>query len=198
MKSDDFEWDDAKAASNRRHHKITFEQAREVFADPFIIEWINEGQDEHEQRFSALGMVENRLLFVAYTMRGTQSGSFPPGGRKPLSGGDIMKKMKHDWTEADALTEAEIHAAALADPDAQPLTPERLAKMRRVPRTKSLRRALGLSQEEFATRYHIPVSTLRDWEQGRFEPDAAARAYLTVIAREPEIVRRALERIQTF
>jgi uncharacterized DUF497 family protein len=69
MKSDDFEWDDAKAASNRLHHKITFEQAREAFADPFIIEWIDEGHDEHEQRFSALGMVENRLLFVAYTMR---------------------------------------------------------------------------------------------------------------------------------
>ncbi len=60
---------DAKAASNHRRHKITFEQAREVFADPFIIEWIDEGQDEREQRLSALGMVENRLLFVAYTMR---------------------------------------------------------------------------------------------------------------------------------
>ena len=69
MKSDDFEWDDAKAASNRRRHKITFEQARDVFADPFIIEWIDEGQDEHEQRFNALGMVENHVLFVAYTMR---------------------------------------------------------------------------------------------------------------------------------
>jgi len=57
-----------------------------------------------------------------------------------------MKKTKHDWTAADALTDAEIHAAALADPDAQPLTPERLAKMRRVPRTESLRRALGLTQ----------------------------------------------------
>jgi uncharacterized DUF497 family protein len=71
MKSDDFEWDDAKAASNRRHHKITFEQAREVFADPFIVEWIDQGQDENEQRFSALGMVEHRLLFVAYTIRGS-------------------------------------------------------------------------------------------------------------------------------
>ena len=71
MESDDFEWDDDKAANNRRLHKITFEQAREAFADPFIIEWIDEGQDEHEQRFSALGMVENRLLFVAYTMRGS-------------------------------------------------------------------------------------------------------------------------------
>jgi putative transcriptional regulator len=105
-----------------------------------------------------------------------------------------MKRIKHDWSEADALTDPEAHAAALADPDAQPLTPERLAKIRRVPRAKSLRRALGLSKEEFANRYHIPVGTLRDWEQGRFEPDAAARAYLTVIAREPEIVRRALER----
>jgi uncharacterized protein len=70
MKSDDFEWDDAKAASNYRRHKITFEQAREVFADPFIIEWIDEGQDESERRSSALGMAEDRLLFVAYTMRG--------------------------------------------------------------------------------------------------------------------------------
>src|SRR5258708_28430018 len=105
-----------------------------------------------------------------------------------------MKRIKHDWKEADALTDAEIQVAALADPDAQPLTRERLAKMRRVPRTKSLRRALGLSHQEFATRYHIPVSTLGDWEQGRFEPDAAARAYLTVIAREPEIGRPVLER----
>jgi uncharacterized DUF497 family protein len=58
MKSDDFEWDDAKAARNHRRHKITFEQARDVFADPFAVEWIDEGQDEHEQRFNALGMVE--------------------------------------------------------------------------------------------------------------------------------------------
>jgi putative transcriptional regulator len=102
-------------------------------------------------------------------------------------------KTKHDWSAADALTDAEIHAAALADPDAPPLTEERLATLRRVPRAKSIRRALGLSQEEFAARYHIPVGTLRDWEQGRFEPDAAARAYLAVIAQEPDVVRRALE-----
>jgi uncharacterized protein len=70
MKSDDFEWDDAKAASNYRRHRITFEEARQAFADPFIIEWIDDGQDAREQRISALGMVENRLLFVAYTERG--------------------------------------------------------------------------------------------------------------------------------
>ena len=105
-----------------------------------------------------------------------------------------MKKIeKHDWSRFDALTEAEVHAAALADADAQPLTEERLARMKRVPRAKTLRRALGLTQEEFAARYQIPIGTLRDWEQGRSEPDQPARAYLKVIARDPEGVRRALE-----
>jgi putative transcriptional regulator len=91
------------------------------------------------------------------------------------------------------MTEAQIEAAAAADPDARPFTPEELAKARRVPRVKTLRRALGLTQEEFAARYHIPVGTLRDWEQGRAEPDQPARAYLTVIARDPEGVLRALQ-----
>jgi putative transcriptional regulator len=91
------------------------------------------------------------------------------------------------------MTEEEIHAAALNDPDAQPLTDEALARMKPVPRARTLRRALGLTQEEFAGRYHIPIGTLRDWEQGRSEPDQPARAYLTVIARDPEGVRRALE-----
>jgi putative transcriptional regulator len=105
-----------------------------------------------------------------------------------------MKKIeKHDWSRFDALTDAEVHAAALADPDAQPVTEERIARMKRVPRAKTLRRALGLTQEEFAARYQIPIGRLRDWEQGRTEPDQPARAYLKVIARDPEGVRRALE-----
>lgn len=91
------------------------------------------------------------------------------------------------------MTEEEAHAAAMADPDARPFTAEELAKVRRVPRTKTLRRALGLTQEEFAVRYRIPLGTLRDWEQGRSEPDQPARAYLNVIAHDPEAVRRALE-----
>lgn len=103
------------------------------------------------------------------------------------------KTAKHDWGRFDALMEADVHSAALADPDAQPLTEERLARMKRVPRARTLRRALGLTQEEFAARYHIPVGTLRDWEQGRSEPDQPARAYLHVIAHDPDGVRRALE-----
>lgn len=90
-------------------------------------------------------------------------------------------------------TEAEIEAGAASDIENPPITPERRLRLRRVPRVKTLRRALGLTQEEFAKRYDIPIGTLRDWEQGRTEPDQPARAYLTVIARDPEGVRRALE-----
>jgi putative transcriptional regulator len=92
------------------------------------------------------------------------------------------------------MTEAEVEAAAAADPDVRPITPAELRMARRVPRVKTLRRALGLTQEEFAARYRIPLGTLRDWEQGRTEPDQPARAYLTVIAHDPEGVRRALQR----
>jgi putative transcriptional regulator len=103
------------------------------------------------------------------------------------------KTAGHDWSRADVMTESDVHAAALSDPDAQPLTEEGVARMRLVPRTKTMRRALGLTQEAFAARFRIPLGTLRDWEQGRAEPDQTARAYLTVIARDPETVSRALE-----
>jgi putative transcriptional regulator len=96
-------------------------------------------------------------------------------------------------TPTRSMTDEEVHTAALKDPDARPMTDEEFQRARKVPRAKTLRRALGLTQEKFAVRYHIPIGTLRDWEQGRSEPDQPARAYLTVIARDPEGVCRALE-----
>lgn len=97
-----------------------------------------------------------------------------------------------DWARVDAMTDEVVHAAAMGDPDARPSMPEDAAKARRVPHVKLLRRALGLTQEEFAARYRIPVGTLRDWEQGRTEPDQPARAYIKVIASDPDWVSRAL------
>jgi putative transcriptional regulator len=99
----------------------------------------------------------------------------------------------HDWTRFDAMTEAEVHAAAMKDPDARSTPDKEFAGLKRVPRAKIVRRALGLTQEEFAARFHIPLGTLRDWEQGRTEPDQPARAYLKVIAIDPLAVRLALE-----
>jgi putative transcriptional regulator len=91
------------------------------------------------------------------------------------------------------MTEEEVHAAAMADPDARPMTLEEMAKAKRVPRVRTLRRALGLTQEEFSARYRIPLGTLRDWEEGRTEPDQPARAYLKVIASNPEAVWGSLK-----
>jgi putative transcriptional regulator len=67
-----------------------------------------------------------------------------------------------------------------------------MKRMKRTPQVKIIRRALGLSQEDFVARYHIPIGTLRDWEQGIAEPDQVGRAYLTVIAGDPETVRQIL------
>jgi putative transcriptional regulator len=90
------------------------------------------------------------------------------------------------------MTEAEIEEAANSDPDAIPMTEEEWEAAPRVPRIKTLRRALRLTQEEFSLRYHIPLGTLRDWEQGRSEPDQTARAYLQVIAANPKIIQHLL------
>src|SRR5215469_2145429 len=71
-------------------------------------------------------------------------------------------------------------------------------KLKRDPRVKVMRKALGLSEEAFAAYFHIPLATLRDWEQGkgweqvRSEPDSCTRAYLILILRDPKAVMEAL------
>ena len=57
---------------------------------------------------------------------------------------------------------------------------------------KRIRNARGYTQARFAATYGFSVDAIRNWEQGRRKPDAAARALLTVIAKEPEAVERAL------
>jgi putative transcriptional regulator len=59
---------------------------------------------------------------------------------------------------------------------------------------RALRRRLGLSQRKFAHRFNFPVSTLRQWEQGKRRPSGAALALLHVIAYQPAIATRAVIR----
>jgi putative transcriptional regulator len=56
----------------------------------------------------------------------------------------------------------------------------------------AIRRRLGLSQAEFASRFGFKLDAVQNWEQGRRRPDGAARAFLRVIEREPDAVQRAL------
>jgi putative transcriptional regulator len=112
--------------------------------------------------------------------------------RVTLKLGEAPPSGKTDWARLDVMTDEEVVAAALSDPDAQPLSPEALAKMRRVSRVKVLRQRLGMTQAEFAEAFHLPITTLRDWEQRRSTPDAPARALLLAIERDPEVMRRLL------
>ncbi|MEI8397191.1 MAG: helix-turn-helix domain-containing protein [Rhodospirillaceae bacterium] len=108
----------------------------------------------------------------------------PGRDRKPLD--------RTDWDRIRAASDAEIEAAASTDPDNPPLDQGGLECAALGRQVRLLRGRLGLSQPAFAERFRIPVASVRDWEQGRRTPDAATKAYLMVIDREPEAVLRAL------
>jgi putative transcriptional regulator len=62
---------------------------------------------------------------------------------------------------------------------------------------RAIRVRLGLTQQEFAISFGFSVNTVRHWEQGRRVPEGPTRAYLLVIDREPEAVRKALRILRT-
>jgi uncharacterized protein len=79
----DFEWDSSKERFNRRKHGVNFRTAAKVFLDPHMIEF----DDLHaggELRFNAIGVVDNRMLFVTYTMRGEKVRIISARGAEPL------------------------------------------------------------------------------------------------------------------
>jgi uncharacterized DUF497 family protein len=67
--NEEFEWDDVKAGQNYDDHGVSFEAAKKVFEDPFATERLDDREDYGEDRYSILGMVDGRILYVAYTLR---------------------------------------------------------------------------------------------------------------------------------
>ncbi len=65
----EFDWDDTKEQANRKKHRLDFRTAAKVFLDPHMIEFDDRDADD-ELRFNAIGMVDGRMLFVTYTIRG--------------------------------------------------------------------------------------------------------------------------------
>ena len=134
-------------------------------------------------------MSETDIVTVRKLSDGTLLQVMPDGSTRPY-----VSPTKTDWARLEAMTEEEIEANALSDPDNPPLTPEELARMRRVPDPRRIRERLKLTQEQFAEKFEIPLGTLRDWEQGVSLPDRAARTLLRVIDKDPEAVINALAR----
>ena len=79
-----------------------------------------------------------------------------------------------------------------ADPDDFDVSAQGLDRGQRARMIRQTRTTLGLSQAEFATRFRVPVGTLRDWEQARATAPDFAVAYVRVIGRYPDIVARAV------
>jgi putative transcriptional regulator len=96
-----------------------------------------------------------------------------PGGRRSALGRRLLAAAKE--IAAHERGELQLPGGALEIPDA-----------------KAIREELGMTQGDFARRYHLNLRTLQDWEQRRSIPDGAVRAYLLVIARNPAAVHEAL------
>jgi uncharacterized protein len=77
-----FDWDDDKQESNRKKHRIDFTTAAKVFLDSNLVEFddFSVGQ---EDRWNAIGMVDGRVLYVTYTMRGDVIRTISAGGAEP-------------------------------------------------------------------------------------------------------------------
>ena len=104
---------------------------------------------------------------------------------------------KTNWERVDAMSEEEVVARAMTDPDNPPRSAEQLRRMKTRPRVVTMRRSLRMSQEEFSDAFHIPVETIRDWEEQKSEPTLLERAYLRVIATNKEAVLKALNPVSS-
>ena len=78
------------------------------------------------------------------------------------------------------------------DPEDFDVTAQGLERGQRARLIRKTRTDLGLSQVEFATRFRVPVGTLRDWEQARVTAPDFAVAYVRVIGQHPEMVAQAV------
>lgn len=132
-------------------------------------------------------MSEGHMIRVRRNSDGTVEEVLLDGSTRSLASGT-------DWDYLTSMTEQEIEANALDDPDNPPLTEDELSRMRPVPNPREIRQRLHMTQEQFATRFHLRLGTVRDWEQGKKEPDSAAKALLRVIEHNPDAVLNALER----
>lgn len=103
-----------------------------------------------------------------------------------------LPKGSTDWDALKRKTDKEVIEAARADPDAKPLTPTQIGRLLPVVDVKALRKRLGMTQLKFSKTFKLSIGTVRDWEQGRFVPEAPARVLLTVIDRNHIAVVQAL------
>ena len=107
---------------------------------------------------------------------------------------------KFDFSCVDAMTDEDIARQIASNPDAAPdqskaLRNGEFKRPIKPAQIKAVRRKTGLSQSRFAERLQLNVATIRNWEQGRTRPDAAAITLLAVIDHAPKMMMRTLQEV---
>jgi putative transcriptional regulator len=98
----------------------------------------------------------------------------------------------------DNMTDEEIEANALSDPDSPPTTDEERLRAMWAPHPKEIRERMGLSQREFADRFFLALQTVREWENGTYWHGDAGTMLLRVIDKHPEAVLDAILQYRLF
>jgi putative transcriptional regulator len=150
---------------------------------PFAEMPSDSSQHEGPEDVSDEHMVRVRRLSDGTWVEQASDGSWGP-----------MRDSETDWDRLANMTEEEIEANALSDPDNPPLTEEELARLRPLPNPKRIREQLGLSQFEFALALELSVETVQDWEDSFPWISYPVQTLLRLIEQDPEGVKAALEK----
>jgi putative transcriptional regulator len=119
------------------------------------------------------------IMSIAKTIAGGKigtAGTRPGRSKKPTAGERIIEGLEQAvaWSRGEDVP-AQVTLVHVPEID-----------------VREVRRRMGLSQTQFATKFGLPPATLRNWEQGRVRPDAPTRVLLAVIDKYPESVEDVL------
>lgn len=130
-------------------------------------------------------IVKVKITSNGELVRVLDDGKFVPYEGKRMS--------EADWERVRNFTEEEIVAAANSDIDNPIMNREDLNNLRPIfPDVKNIRKKLGMTQQQFADSFLLSIASVRDWEQGRSNPDNAARSLLIIVDRLPKQSMKAL------
>ncbi|MFC4311759.1 helix-turn-helix domain-containing protein [Steroidobacter flavus] len=111
--------------------------------------------------------------------------------------GSALRFSDKDRERLNGISDEKAEAQALADPDNPPLTEGQLSRMALAREVRLVREKTGLSQPQFAARYHIGLARLRDFEQARSEPDFVVRVFLRMILEDPNKAHRLVKLVES-
>lgn len=110
--------------------------------------------------------------------------------------GDSFRFSDSERKRLKKVDDAKAEATALADSDNPPLTEQQLERMVLAREVRLVREKTGLSQSQFAARFHIGLARLRDFEQARSEPDFIVRVFLRMISEDPGKADRLVKLVE--